>query len=396
MEFFKRCALSTSQRPVYQEGEIGLQIQVGVTIYQGERQTRHAGGVAYLSNFNVYWVGDDMGKSVGQEGARSAIVLSHAHVKEITAQSKFRGSPKISVSLHSSSKELRIGFKAGGRDTFFSKWKAALRDAAWTEMEADAGPKGLTRRSKEFTTKGAGISGIIRGVDRKKRETDASLSEAFSDLDALMSKAKDMVALSKRLNAAQASLSDKDASKFNQYMLNMGIASPVTRESAGSLYHSELARQLADFLMVPVKDHGGMLALTDVYCLFNRARGAELISPDDLFRACNLFEDLKLPLRLRSFESGVIVVQQASHSDEETAKRIAQMVTLKGPQTCAQISRSTRVALALAQEQLETAERFGFVCRDDSFEGLVFYSNFFLHPPPGYKLEGLYPTPGGK
>jgi hypothetical protein len=39
---------------------------------------------------------------------------------------------------------------------------------------------------------------------------------------------------------------------------------------------------------------GGMMALTDVYCLFNRARGTELVSPHDLLHACELFEDEKL------------------------------------------------------------------------------------------------------
>jgi hypothetical protein len=31
------------------------------------------------------------------------------------------------------------------------------------------------------------------------------------------------------------------------------------------------------------------MPLTDVYCLFNRARGSELVSPDDLLAAVALF-----------------------------------------------------------------------------------------------------------
>ena len=42
--------------------------------------------------------------------------------------------------------------------------------------------------------------------------------------------------------------------------------------------------QLADFLTARVERAGGMMALPDVYCLFNRARGTELISPDDLLQ----------------------------------------------------------------------------------------------------------------
>jgi len=52
---------------------------------------------------------------------------------------------------------------------------------------------------------------------------------------------------------------------------------------------------------------GGIMTLTDVYCVFNRARGTELVSPDDLLAACKLLSTLGLPLRLRSFPSGVTV-----------------------------------------------------------------------------------------
>lgn len=34
---------------------------------------------------------------------------------------------------------------------------------------------------------------------------------------------------------------------------------------------------------------GGIMPLPDVYCLYNRARGTELISPDDLLSAVRLF-----------------------------------------------------------------------------------------------------------
>lgn len=47
----------------------------------------------------------------------------------------------------------------------------------------------------------------------------------------------------------------------------------VQRDSTGSSYHQELARELADFLVPILERQGGMKSLADVYCLFNRARG---------------------------------------------------------------------------------------------------------------------------
>ena len=49
------------------------------------------------------------------------------------------------------------------------------------------------------------------------------------------------------------------------------------RKTAGSLYHTELARQLSDWLItrvLPAKGPAAMLQLPDMYCLFNRARGS--------------------------------------------------------------------------------------------------------------------------
>lgn len=39
-----------------------------------------------------------------------------------------------------------------------------------------------------------------------------------------------------------------------------------------------------------------MMALPDVYCRVNRARGMELLSPEDLLNACQALEHLSLPI----------------------------------------------------------------------------------------------------
>lgn len=62
----------------------------------------------------------------------------------------------------------------------------------------------------------------------------------------------------------------------------------------------EAAAQLADFLRPRVERAGGMMPLPDVYCLFNRARGTELVSPDDLLAAAQA----RLASRAPAFLSG--------------------------------------------------------------------------------------------
>jgi ESCRT-II complex subunit VPS36 len=71
-----------------------------------------------------------------------------------------------------------------------------------------------------------------------------------------------------------------------------------------------------------------MMALTDVYCRVNRARGLELLSPEDLIQACHMLEQLNLPIRLRQFDSGVKVLQLQSHSDANIVKNTALAVSI--------------------------------------------------------------------
>ena len=41
------------------------------------------------------------------------------------------------------------------------------------------------------------------------------------------------------------------------------------------------------------------MTLTDAYCMYNRARGTDLISPDDLLEAGKLFGTLRLGMHVR-------------------------------------------------------------------------------------------------
>jgi EAP30/Vps36 family len=120
------------------------------------------------------------------------------------------------------------------------------------------------------------------------------------------------------------------------------------------------------------------------------ARGLELVSPDDLRSAAELLEELGLPVRLRVFPSGAAVVQDASWSDDAACERIVGALSPSAAEagevidkwlgrglSVPQYALSVRVAVPVAREQLLLAERLGFVCRDDSAEGLFFYRNFF-------------------
>jgi len=376
--------LSESQRPVFVENEIECLLQDGVVLYNGEQQIRLYKGVTILTTHRLIWIGELA--NAGKE----ALALYHHFVLSAEAYTpgflKFGALSKVSLQLRGSTDIIRLGFKHGGRDPFLVKYKNILHTKPWEVEEAP-----LHKQSSQFSTSMAGVGGIMKTLNKKAEETDNSLSRAFTDLNALMLKAKEMVALAERFSAAQereqkenkGSTSNVEDMEFRSYLLQMGIASPVTKQTAGSLYHTELSRQLSDWL---IRGRGGksgilistaMIPLPDIYCYFNRARGSELISPEDLYRACVLFEDLNLPVRLRRFDSGVLVVQSSVHNDTTIATHIKQLVEEHGPLTALDVAKYKRLSPALTLEQLQTAERHEFLCRDETFAGVVFYLNLF-------------------
>ncbi|KAG9151815.1 hypothetical protein Leryth_002085 [Lithospermum erythrorhizon] len=187
-------------------------------------------------------------------------------------------------------------------ELFLGKLWEAWRGRAWEASTASA--SALGKRAEESLAIRApvvGVAGILRKEQELWENTDKSLQDAFQDLNALMSKAKEMVMLAEKMRQKLLSGSNNQPSGANDeemgtkeemqdWLLSVGIVSPVTKESAGALYHQQLSRQLADFVKSPLERSGGTLNLIDVYCLFNRARGTELISPDDLLQACSLWE----------------------------------------------------------------------------------------------------------
>ncbi|XP_057453372.1 vacuolar protein sorting-associated protein 36 [Lotus japonicus] len=292
----------------------------------------------------------------------------------------------------------------GEFDAFVAKFWENWRARAWEEAEsgqssgANVAATAATSSSsggiygRDGTVRMVGVSGILRKEQEMWESTDKSLQDAFQDLNALMSKAKEMVMLAEKMRQKLLSGSNSQTNATNEeemgtkeemqdWLLSVGIISPVTKESAGAMYHQQLSRQLADFVKVPLERAGGIINLIDIYCLFNRARGTELISPDDLLQACSLWEKFDVPVVLRKFDRGVMVIQTKSHSDEEVFAKIKVLVmkpdALRAGISASDAAMTLAVAPAMAKEHLLSAESKGILCRDISPDGFRFYINLF-------------------
>jgi len=278
------------------------------------------------------------------------------------------------VYIHQSSASFRLDFSEGGRDKFFKFYVDALKKKEWEKKESKT----------EFSASDAGIAGILRKVEKRVESDAKNVNEAFSDLESLVNSADELVKLSQRFKAQQEKQKnrinnnnnddDGDKNEMSDLLLGLGVASAITKETAGSLYHEELARQLAGTFH-PLIMQRGMMTLPDVYCAYNRARGTNLISPEDLYRAALLMEQLQLPLHLRQFESGVIVLEATQHSDKSSAESVLNAIVQHGPLTAFQYASLCGSSITLASQHLLNAEDVGLLCRDESLEGLIFYAN---------------------
>ncbi|GMF65041.1 unnamed protein product [Phytophthora lilii] len=265
---------------------------------------------------------------------------------------------------------LKLSFKDGGRDDFFNPLEASLKRKAWRDTQ----PSHLADRrlvKRQFNAADAGIAGIMRRQQEAQKETTELAATAFSDLANLMLKARDMVSLIERYVDTQkaaesaeggedgaATSREEDINKLSSLMLDMGITSPVTRENAGAAYYEQLARQLAEYLSDHMPKNGGIMTLSDIYCMFNRARGVELISPDDLYHAALLQKKLKLGYSVRKFPGGLIVLQTDSHREDKVAERLAKMAqkSSSGYITSSDVSVEMHTSFPLAWEYLKVGQ----------------------------------------
>ena len=180
----------------------------------------------------------------------------------------------------------------------------------------------------------------------------------------------------------------------------LGLSTISKDQVSADLYIADLARQIAEFISddrrAILKREGGVITLVDLWAMYNRARGIDLISPADMEKAAGLFEKLKLPVRLRRFKSGLLVVQEAGHTDEATVKKIISWMEAPKSRDAMDAMEAARTddwgkavtaleaaekfgwSVGVANEELEMAEEKGHLCREVGLEGVRFWINFMV------------------
>ncbi|CAJ2512428.1 Uu.00g054430.m01.CDS01 [Anthostomella pinea] len=315
---------------------------------------------------------------------------------------------------------VKISFRGGGEKIFYERLKGSMTQRKWLLHEAPPVPMGNRAFDDNRTdsssrpgmgpgrTKTAGIAGLEKmGLDRRKNN-ELVIGSSFEDLEALMASAKEIIALAESFARQVNGGTDGGTSEANALLAESAtqLGLVTTKDIVGggggsgseSLYLSELSRNLAEFLTDDargvLKKAGGIVSLVDLWAMFNRARGGvELVSPNDFEKAARLWEKLKLPVRLRTFKSGVMVCQSRDRTDESTIKAL--LVWLRDlhdfppdkevPWDWQEFGRGVTAqdaaerfgwSIGVAEEELEMAEERGVLCREEGLEGLKFWENY--------------------
>lgn len=316
---------------------------------------------------------------------------------------------------------IKFSFRNGGEKIFQERLKGALVQRKWLLQSAPPVPQptsienGSTPAELPTTIGGSildrnkvvGIAGLERRDQEQRKNNELVIGNAFEDLEALMTSAKEVIALAERFSAQanpNGNGSEADA-VLSQSASALGLVTTkdMLSSRSESLYVSELSRNLAEFLTDDskgiLKKEGGIMSLVDLWAVFNRARGGvELISPMDFEKAAQLWDKLKLPVRLRRFKSGLLVVQGRDRTDEKT---IASLLSWFGTShsvapseafawdwqaygrgvTAQEVAENFGWSLGVATEELEMAEEQGALCREQGLDGIRFWENWLVRLP---------------
>lgn len=371
-------------------GEVVLTTANGIRLYDGDKKTGYDDGHLTLTNHRLLWRHESQSSSLGLylslvvlvEEEAGGFTSSPKLLFHLTQQSPSQPTGPVSSSQNS---HIKLSFRQGGCSRFHHALQKALGNRDWEKVSKTSVPvsHGKQPGGKTIHT---GILGIERAIQAKQEETSQNISRAFEDLKNLMGLAKDMVSLSKsisnKIKEHSGEVSADDTTQFRSYLLSLGIDDPVTRETYGNAteYHHHLAREIVQALDEPVKEAGGVMLLSEVYCRINRARGLQLLSPEDVMHACHVMKKLGLSLNLYTFDSGVQVVQTAGLDQEKVLQTTIDVLGCHESDgvSAGDLARECGMPLLLAQERLLQAERCAEAVRDDSSEGLRFFPNLFF------------------
>lgn len=226
---------------------------------------------------------------------------------------------------------VKFSFRKGGESVFYQHLADEIQSIQWRALEAAGGINGdatkVTQQSREQSPQ-KDLVGGIRGLEKldemKRKQNELVLSLSLDDFEQLMYKAQDILSLA---SSFQTVLKPQRHS----FAKSVTTMPPLVFNKSSSLYHQELARHISEFLLnFELTLVTSMITLQDLFASYNRflilsqGFGSELVPPPDLQKSLDFLDKLKLPVRLKTYQSGLVVVARRSHDLQELHRLVMQ------------------------------------------------------------------------
>ncbi|KAH7333674.1 EAP30/Vps36 family-domain-containing protein [Rhizoctonia solani] len=249
---------------------------------------------------------------------------------------------------------IKISFRKGGDKVWYAALKRTLLAKAWARAPTN-----------KVTPQARGIHGILQSVEINAQTTHDDMEDALKDLEALMSKAKEMADYAKLLNQkltqqeeaerrrrdesgltsnSDSAPSDSETTFIRSSLARLGLPTDaVTQDMVADekAYHQELSKELGGLLLGGysgkggkaresdkrgsgiLKDSRGIVGLDEVWGAWNRARGVALLPPSTLLSVVPLLPTYTTPpIHMRTLRSGLRVLHSPDYTREAFAGRV--------------------------------------------------------------------------
>lgn len=362
------CSLTPAGNLSLLEGEYSTTTIAKVTLQTYAKQaTPHLNGSIIITTHRIAWVNSQRTRAISASLSQLPNPPLEDKSSLLHARLLIRCGRGVRVVFESNTP-----FK--DRERFNTYVRTACTKQEWVLVaERKALEAERAARVGEYVPRGLGASAVAQRVSARNAATGQAISTSFASLEKLRTQAEELMTIAKNFGW-------KDGAKDNEMasmMAEMGIVSPVTKTSVGNIrvYREELAREIAEFLHGRVVNVGGLMTLSDAYCVVIRNRASvELVSPEDFRGACEEFTKLAIDIRLLKLESGVWSI--AADAGREGALTLVKWIESRGCITEVDVARERHIPLQRARVMLEKAEMMGLLCRDSDVV-TRFYRNRF-------------------
>ncbi|KPA82726.1 hypothetical protein ABB37_02534 [Leptomonas pyrrhocoris] len=437
--------------------EVCLLTQHGVALYNKDAKTQWSKGKLSLTTHHLMYQDEADSSSILQ----LPLELVRRAGQSPSTASGFGpfSSPKIIVPLPQNN-YVKLSFRSGGADNFFSAFVNALEKKAWVQPSSSKLSQGASNeqpstRPTPTAREGAGASGsgsspapqaavlpsVPRGVGiagvQQASAQSAAMNETLKDVDDVMNKASSLVANIRRLRerneataaagAAPGSEMAVERTKIESIESTLGLGTMVTRggsDSSESQFHKDLAQELHTWMThernAKLFNDTPVVPLIELFALYNKARGGDLVSPLDVLNACRYMtakmsssrydlvtlssgrkalvnkDDSLLLAKLAALLGPQLVNEQSSPLQDAwkqqqrrsgvtpllhvpSAKRLPSSAGELRSVSDVQLAERMQVSTAVAADILGSLEQKGYLCCGDTgFDCFVYYWNIFV------------------